>query len=55
MTRSVPLPTEPTDTHVGSAAGRGAPGRVAEVHGGYLSASSPGGQGSIFTLVLPRV
>lgn len=32
MTRSVPLPTEPTDTHVGSAAGRGAPGRVAEVH-----------------------
>ena len=29
--------------------------RVAEVHGGYLSASSPGGQGSIFTLVLPRV
>jgi signal transduction histidine kinase len=28
--------------------------RVAEAHGGYLSASSPGGQGSIFTLVLPR-
>lgn len=32
MTRSVPLPTEPTDTDVGPAAGRGAPGRVAEVH-----------------------
>ena len=32
MTRSVPLPTEPTDTDSGPAAGRGAPGRVAEVH-----------------------
>lgn len=29
--------------------------RVAEAHGGYLTASSPGGQGSIFTMVLPRM
>ncbi|MBE2271005.1 MAG: hypothetical protein IAE80_22400 [Anaerolinea sp.] len=28
--------------------------RVAEAHGGYLTASSPGGQGSIFTMVVPR-
>ncbi|MGE0304861.1 MAG: hypothetical protein AB7Q27_03780 [Acidimicrobiia bacterium] len=32
MTRSVPLPSESTDTDVGPAAGRGAPGRVAEMH-----------------------
>ncbi len=28
--------------------------RVAEAHGGYLTGSSPGGQGSIFTMVVPR-
>ena len=32
MTRPVPRPTATTNTDVGPTAGRGAPGRVAEVH-----------------------